>query len=194
MISAIAYNLKNLAKFSGRDGRSAFWPYFLFIVILNILVVLAVSAPTIAAALNAGIDAAGSGSTVEVEAAILERMLELTPVLAWLGIIVSALNMLLLSAAFVRRAHDSGLPGLVLLVPVGLQLLWTFFAVRQLDGLRDTMRAIVEAQAKGEAPKVGSGMIAQDLIGWLAILVVVAIAILKSQPGPNTYGPEPAEF
>ena len=188
MAGAIAYSLKNLANFNGRDGRKRFLTYFLFVVILNFVLYLAASIPTIMAAMDAGIEAAKTGDNSAAEAAIMNHMIDFAGPLVWISLGIALLNIVLLSAAFVRRAHDTGLPGLLLAIPLGLQLVWMFFAYRQLDGLKATMRAAVDAQLAGQSPAVQTGMIAQDLIGWLVVIIVLAIGFLKTQRSDNQYG------
>ena len=188
MAGAIGYSLKNLTNFNGRDGRKRFLTYFVFVVILNLVLYLAASIPTIMAAMNAGIEAAKTGDNRTAETAILNHMIDFAGTLVWISLGIALLNIVLLSAAFVRRAHDTGLPGLLLAIPLGLQLVWMFFAYRQLDGLKATMRAAVDAQLAGQSPEVQSGMIAQDLIGWLVVIIVLVIGFLKTQRSENQYG------
>ena len=195
MISAVRHNLKNLANFKGRDGRSVFWRYFFFVLLLNIFVMFAVSFPTFLAVFSEISALASSGDSAALEGAALDSMVKmgLPETLVRTGIYLGALNIVLIAAALVRRAHDSGLPGLVLTMPLGLQLVWMYFAYQQLDGLGQTFEAAVEATQAGTEPDVQAGMIAQDLIGWLAILVVVAIGIIKSQNTANQYGEPPVK-
>lgn len=188
MAGAIGYSLKNLTNFNGRDGRKRFLTYFVFVVILNLVLYLAASIPTIMAAMNAGIEAAKTGDNSTAETAILNHMIDFAGTLVWISLGIALLNIVLLSAAFVRRAHDTGLPGLLLAIPLGLQLVWMFFAYRQLDGLKATMRAAVDAQLAGHSPEVQTGMIAQDLIGWLVVIIVLVIGFLKTQRSENQYG------
>ncbi|MXP46631.1 DUF805 domain-containing protein [Altererythrobacter luteolus] len=188
MAGAIGYSLKNLTNFNGRDGRKRFLSYFLFVVILNLVLYLAASIPTIMAAMDAGIEAAKTGDNSTAETAIMNHMIDFAGTLVWISLGIALLNTVLLSAAFVRRAHDTGLPGLLLAIPLGLQLVWMFFAYRQLDGLEATMRAAVDAQMAGQSPEVQTGMIAQDLIGWLVVIIVLVIGFLKTQRSENQYG------
>ncbi|WP_271438727.1 DUF805 domain-containing protein [Pontixanthobacter luteolus] len=188
MAGAIGYSLKNLTNFNGRDGRKRFLSYFLFVVILNLVLYLAASIPTIMAAMDAGIEAAKTGDNSTAETAIMNHMIDFAGTLVWISLGIALLNIVLLSAAFVRRAHDTGLPGLLLAIPLGLQLVWMFFAYRQLDGLQATMRAAVDAQMAGQSPEVQTGMIAQDLIGWLVVIIVLVIGFLKTQRSENQYG------
>lgn len=193
MFAAIAYNLRNVANFKGRDGRGIFWRYFLFVVLLNLAIMLAVSIPVFANVLVEASAAAQPGNQAALESAVLDSMVQLglPGMLVQTGLWLGLLNIILMAASFTRRAHDSGLPGMVLLIPVGLQMVWMYFSYRQLEGLESTLRAAVESTEAGVAPQVQVGMIAQDLIGWLVIIVVAAIGIIKSQPTPNQYADSP---
>jgi uncharacterized membrane protein YhaH (DUF805 family) len=193
MIASIAYNLKRILHFKGRDGRKLFWNYFLFIVLLNFAVMFAAAIPTFATVISEATAVANSGDQAIIEAAALDSMMNLglPGTLVRTGLLLGLLNIVLLAASLVRRAHDSGLPGLVLIIPLGLQIIWMYFSYGQLEGLGTTMRAAVETTQAGGEPQMQVGMIAQDLIGWLAVLIVVAIGIIKSQLSPNQYADEP---
>ncbi len=193
MIAAIGYSLKRLFDFKGRDGRGVFWRYFLFVVFLNIAVIIGATIPGLMGVFAEASAVADPSNTVAVEAAALDAMMEqgLPATLVRTGIWLGILNIVLMAAALVRRAHDSGLPGLVLAIPLGLQLVWMYFSYRQLDGLSETLRdAVATTQAGGE-PEVQAGMIAQDLIGWMVVLIIVAIGLIKSQQTPNQYADGP---
>lgn len=191
MFASVAYNLKNLANIHGRDGRKVFWFYVLFIVILNILVSIVASIPMTIAAAEVGIAAVQSGDQAAAEAAILEEVINYAPTLVWFSIIQSAANIVLLAASFMRRTHDVGLPGILVAVPIAIQLIWMVIAYRQLDGIADTMRSGAEAELGGTSMALEPGMIAQDLLGWLAFLIVILVGLMKSQQGPNAYGDGP---
>lgn len=191
MFASITYNLKNLTNIHGRDGRKVFWLYVLFIVILNVLASIVASIPMMVAAAEVGIAAAQSGNQAAAEAAILDEVINYAPTLVWFSIIQSAVNIVLLAASFMRRTHDVGLPGILVAVPIAIQVIWMFIAYRQLDGIADTMRSGAEAELAGNSMPLEPGMIAQDLLGWLAFLIVVLVGLMKSQQGPNAYGEGP---
>ena len=193
MIAAIGYNLKRLFDFKGRDGRRVFWRYFLFVVLLNLIIVLGATIPGLVGVFAEASAVANPNDTAAVEAAALDAMMEqgLPATLVRTGLWLGLLNIILMAASLVRRAHDSGLPGLVLLIPLGLQLVWMYFSYRQLDGLSETLRDAVETTQAGGEPAVQAGMIAQDLIGWMVVLIVVAVGMIRSQQTPNQYADGP---
>lgn len=193
MFAAIGYNLKRLHNFKGRDGRKVFWTYFLFVALVNIVVMIAASMPTLAAVFAKATTVANGGDASVVEAVALDSMVAmgLPGTLVRTGLWLGVLNIILMSASLVRRAHDSGLPGLVLVIPLGLQLVWMYFSYGQLDGLDSTLRTVVDTAQAGGAPEVQAGMVAQDLIGWMVVLVVAGVGIIKSQPNANQYDGEP---
>ena len=196
MFAAIGYNLKHLLDFKGRDGRAVFWPYFLFVVLLNLVIVLVASVPAFATVFAEASAVAKAGDTAAVEAAALDSMVQqgLPSTLVRTGLRLGLLNIFMLAASLVRRAHDSGLPGMVLVIPLGLQIVWMYFSYRQLEGLGQTLRDAVETTQSGGAPEVQAGMIAQDMIGWLVVIIVAAIGIIKSQPSANQYADAPVQL
>ncbi|GAA4643790.1 hypothetical protein GCM10023115_17500 [Pontixanthobacter gangjinensis] len=191
MFRSIGYNLKHLLDFKGRDGRTVFWFYFLFVVLLNVIILIATVAPAFLSIIGEiAATGAQTGNSAALEAAALEKMIGigLPTTLVKTSLAIAAMNIILLSASFVRRAHDSGLPGMLLVIPLGLQLVWMYFSYSQLGGLDKTMRAAIEAREANLETGVQVGMIAQDLLGWLAVLIVIVIGILKTQQGSNQYG------
>ena len=190
MIASIRHNLANLLNPKGRDSRAMFWPYFLTLVLVNILLMAAIAIPTFASVLS-DLSANASGQPPEVvEAMATQAMLDskLPTTLVRTSLIIGLFNILLLGTAFIRRCHDAGLPGMVALIPTGLQLVWMYFAYGQLDRVGTIVKDAAVSQSSGEAVVMQPGMIAQDLIGWIAVLVVVLVGLAKSQPGANSYG------
>lgn len=187
MIAATAYNLKNMFNAKGRETRNEFLSYLVFVFLLNVVIYFFASAPTLVNALGAGMDAARSGDPASAQTAVLDQLIGFAGTLVWISLGLAVLNIILLSAAFVRRSHDAGLPGLVLAIPLGLQLVWMFFAYRQLDGLEQTMRSAAAAQMAGASPSVQTGMIAQDMIGWLVVLIVVVIGSMRHHPAADQF-------
>jgi len=196
MFAAIGYNLKHLLDFKGRDGRKVFWAYFLFVAVLNFVIVLAASIPTLSSVFAEASSVAQNGDSSAIRAIALDAMVKqgLPSTLVRTGLGLGVLNIALLAASIVRRAHDSGLPGMTLVIPLGLQFVWMYFSYQQLEGLSTTLREAVETTQAGGAPEVQAGMIAQDLIGWLVVLIVAAIGIIKSQQSPNQYGDAPVKL
>ncbi|MFZ1742779.1 MAG: DUF805 domain-containing protein [Pontixanthobacter sp.] len=197
MFKSIIYNLKHLTDFKGRDGRTTFWHYILFVTVLNILVVTLASAPTFFAIIaDVTANAANQTDPAALEVDALEKMIAigLPETLVKIGLAVATMNIVLLSASFVRRAHDSGLPGMLLFIPVSLQLVWMYFSYSQLDGMDDAIRAAVQAVQTHRAADMQVGMIAQDLIGWLVVIIVAVIGMVKTQPQPNQYGEAPIKL
>ncbi|MGB7374616.1 DUF805 domain-containing protein [Pontixanthobacter sp.] len=197
MLKAIRHNLKNLTNIHGRDGRKVFWLYLLFVVILNIAISLLASIPMMVAAMNAGFEVAQTGDSAAAEAAIFEQVVQYAPTAVWISFVVAILNIVLLFASFIRRTHDTGLPGLIVAIPLVIHLVWMFISYRQIDGIEETMRAAVAAEtgaAVAAEQSMQAGMIAQDLLGWLALIIVMLVGIMKSQQGANAYGEGPKQI
>ena len=193
MIASIRHNLANLLNPKGRDSRAMFWPYFLTLVLVNILLMAAIAIPTFASVLS-DLSANASGQPPEVvEAMATQAMLDskLPTTLVRTSLIIGLFNILLLGTAFIRRCHDAGLPGMVALIPVALQLVWIYFAYAQLGRIGKIVQDAASSQSSGEAVVMQPGMIAQDLIGWLVVLIIILLGLAKSQPHTNSYGDTP---
>ena len=195
MLSAVIYNLRNLLSPKGRDGRGVFWRYFLFVIMLNIVCLAIVVIPVFGVLVAEISPNAGELDTGTLEADILRKMAEIgfAESLARLGLGLGVLNIAMLTAAIVRRCHDANLSGLIVFVPLGLQLVWMYFAVGQVAMINSTVRMAAEARDSGREATIDLAMIAQDLLGWIVVLIVVLIGLAKSVQGPNRHGERPAE-
>ena len=136
MLEAIKHGLGNLLNFGGRDARQAFWYYVLFVYLvmtaISVVVVVPMMVQAIAAGFRQGVAASQSGDPVAgqlaVEAAIANAMTGMMANLMWIGSITNVLMMALLAASFVRRLHDSDLPGWWALIPGAMQIANVFLA------------------------------------------------------------------
>lgn len=193
MIAAIRHSLAHIFSGKGRDGRRVYLLYFVSVVVLNLIVFAAIAGPVFFNVLGqVAITAKGQSSEV-VQAQAMEAMLSsgLPVRLVYISVIMGILNAVLMSAAFVRRSHDVGLPGMIVLLPLGLHIVWLYFTFGQMDRVGQAVRTAIETQSTVGATALQPGMIAQDLIGWLAVLLVVIMGMAKSQIGSNSYGDQP---
>lgn len=197
MIQSVRYSLGHLFDPKGRNGRRVYWHYFVFVVLLNVLVMAITAVPTLLAIVGEVSQQSTAHNSAALEAALLDRMIDvglpskLVVTSIWLG----AFNIVLMAASFVRRAHDAGLPGMVVLIPIGIQLTWMGFAYRQLGAVPEQLRTAAEVSREaGQAVAMQPGMIAQDLLGWMVVLILVLVGMAKSQRVPNQYGEGPIKL
>jgi len=193
MISAAAYNLRHAFNPHGRDGRKVFWKHFLFVVLLNLLCAALIMVPAFGSLIGDISANSNALEASELEAALLRDMAQtgLAKHLAQLGLGLGVMNIVLLSASIIRRCHDANLPGIILMVPLALQLIWMFFAFGQLSKIDATIERAAQARAVGQSATIDPAMIAQDMLGWIVVLIVILIGLAKSQPGPSRYGEGP---
>ena len=195
MGGAIKYNLTHLLDFSGRDARQTFWFYVLFLFLVNMAIGLVVMVPFMAELISTVVAAAQTGDQVAVETAMADQMGKMMASMLWVGVVTTALNALLLAAAFTRRLHDSSLSGWWGLLPLGLQAAATWYTSSRIDELTvlvaQTMQRTTDPQA---AMMAQSQMSSQSLIGWLPIIALAILGTRKSTVGPNRYAEEPVSF
>ena len=196
MIAAVKHSLANLANFSGRDARSTFWLYMLFLVILK-MVAFAISQWPIWTALMAGaMDAARAGvDPDEMNQAMLAGVSgdDLRRAL-YIGTLAAFAGAALYAASFVRRLHDSGKAWwwlLVALVP---------FLYPPIISILDVERTVAVAKSGLEASpsQAELGERARQYIysgiGLLGYLVTIIFGVLESDDGPNKYGEQPVSL
>lgn len=192
MINETKHCLKNVTNFEGRDARQTFWFYVLFLVLLQFAISMLAAIPTMASAIGSSFEAAQAGMDPErMEARIMAEMAGSLGTMMWVGIASSVAITLLFVAAFVRRLHDAGYTGWLVLVPVVIQALAMYAQVDQTAQLQEIF-------ASGASPEQMQAMQLEatsnplNYISWLGYLFVIVFGVFKSQPGPNRYG-EPAK-
>lgn len=196
MIETIRYTLCNLLNFKGRDGRRTFWTYALFVYLLRAVAGLVVSGTLMAG----GIGVAVHGGDPLVQAQQMQaQMAIIMPRMMVAAMALGLATMVLLAAALVRRLHDAGLSGWFVFLP-GVPYVLALVAVPA-----QTARLTVAMQAMRAAQQVGGhamevrphhGMMGAVNwsavgLGWLALILLVALATRAATPGTNRFGPEP---
>lgn len=195
MLLAIKHGLTNLWNFSGRDARQAFWFYVLFIYLITMGIGMIVSIPMTMQGIMSGVQQgmAHPGDPVAAQAAtqaaMAEAMGDFIPALLWTSMASAVILLLGLSAAFVRRLHDSGLPGYLALIPAACQIVGIALLPSQMETMREMMLAQMTNPfaAFSALRHLGIGALA----GWAAIVFVIALGVRKSTDGPNRYGETP---
>lgn len=195
MFGAIKYQLASLTQFSGRDARSTFGYYLICVAILRFVAGIAIGLPMSMRLTSAALEAAKnqvSEATLQVQTTAI--IAETLPMMVWLGIALGGLTMLLLAASVVRRLHDRGLSGWWVLVPslfYGASLALQPGQTRRVLDLLAQTRGTDMSAAAAVNQGVGSS---QNLLAALAVLIVIAIAFIRSYDGPNRFGEKSVRF
>lgn len=195
MIEAIRHNLFNLTNFTGRDSRSTFWFYVLFLAIIQIVIYLGLSMVAGGAMVMDAVQSARHGADeAALQHQIALKMAGMMRMTMWVSITLSALTTALTAASFTRRLHDSGKSGWITAVVVVLQLVSIVLTIGMIGDLvayvssmkfddPEAMQAASQAQnAKTTIP---------NMVGWASFLMVIVFGIWPSSDGDNRYGPEP---
>lgn len=194
MFGAIKYGLSNLVNFSGRDARSTFWYYVLCLVIVRFLAGIAISLPMTVRATAVAMEAAQSqADPATINARMIAALAETMPMVIWLGVGLALATALLLVASLVRRLHDIGLSGWLVLVPLGLQAIIFAQVPAAFERVKDVLSHFDGKTAPNPAYMMqGQGMTV--LLGWLPVIFVIVIGLIKSNDGPNRFGEAPIRF
>lgn len=191
MFEAIRYSLSGLANFSGRDSRSTFWLYMLFLfviyMILSVVGGLVVAGGMIGGAFEA---ARGGVDQVEINRQIMGRIETTIRMSAWLNVGVTLVMVALVAASFTRRLHDSNKPGWIGLVIGVMYLAACAYTVGTIEETIALMRKAQSGDA-ATAQAMQARMAARGLAGWIAPVLFVIFGLLSSSDGDNRYGPEP---
>lgn len=198
MIETIRYTLCNLLNFKGRDGRRTFWTYALFVYLLRAVAGLVVSGTLMAGGIGVAVH---GGDPLVLAQQMQAQMAIIMPRMMVAAMALGLATMVLLAAALVRRLHDAGLSGWFVLLP-GVPYVMALVAVpAQTARLTVAMQAMRAAQRTGEG--AGAMMVRPHHgmmgavnwsavgLGWLALVLLVALATRAATPGTNRFGPEP---
>ncbi|MFC0203109.1 DUF805 domain-containing protein [Novosphingobium soli] len=191
MFAAIRYNLANLANFKGRQGRSSFWFYILFLVVIQIaisfVISIAMTGPMMADIFSAAQQGASEGAMQEQ---MFERLAGMMRASAWTSAVLSLVMCALIVAAFTRRLHDSNKPGWIAALAVLIQLAAIALQVSSIDKAVKVITAARTGDLAGVQEAQASLMINGSL-GWVPVLMVIVFGAWPSSDGANRYGPEP---
>ncbi|EIZ80045.1 hypothetical protein WSK_1412 [Novosphingobium sp. Rr 2-17] len=196
MIEAIGFNFRNLLNFNGRDSRSTFWFYVLFLVIFYFGISFALSLVGGGMmAVNMVQDAqAGSTDQAVVMKGVGHSMSRLMAASMWFSAAMSILASLLLVASFARRLHDSDKPGWIAVVVIGLYLVSVAVTISMIGEFAGIFEKIDFSNPQASQQL----MVAQQrsitlrgLLGYIPILAVIVFGVWPSSDGDNRYGPEP---
>jgi uncharacterized membrane protein YhaH (DUF805 family) len=194
MLTAIKYNLAHLTDFHGRDARSTFWYYVLFIVLVQIALSLLISVPLTGAMVGDAVVGAQQGvPEAEMQARIMGRMAGMIRASMWLSVALTLLTTLLLVASFTRRLHDSGKPGWIAGLTALLQLAALGLTIASLDDMI-AMTAAAQGGDLGALQGMQGKLMLQSLLGWAATIVLIVFGVWPSTPGENRYGAQPVSY
>lgn len=190
IVAAILYNLRNLMRFAGRDTRAQFWPYAIFLFILQSIVSMALMLPIIAkammegfqfglqhAATNGGqLSAADQKAFAQINSGIYSDMGSMLTVTTP---IFTTLFVILLAAAVARRLHDRGMSGYWGLMP----LPFTAFSIL-------TMPTLFAAFATHTVSSGWfAGLFINNVLYFAALILLVVLLARQGVAGANRFGP-----
>lgn len=196
MLTAIKYNLSHLTDFKGRDARSTFWYYVLFLVLVQIALSFAISIPLTGAMVGDAVVAARQGvSEQEVQARMMAHVGGMMRASMWLSVVLTVLVFGLLVAAFTRRLHDSGKPGWIAAITAVIQLIVVMLTITSIDDTVAMMAQVQQGagglQGADGVPIMPGNFLVQSVLAWVPSILVVVFGVWPSAVGENRYGPQP---
>jgi len=195
MLGAIRYNLANLTRLEGRDARSTFWFYVLFLAIVDVLVSIAAALPMIVAMASSMFEAIDTGaSEQQAKASMMSSISSWYAFAGWMSVILSLTLTLLLVASLTRRAHDSDKSGYWVGVLFAIKLVSIVFAITMIGQMREIVGTGIDAGSIAEMQAQQAHYAAMGLLGWVPLIGLVVIGLFPSSDGTNRFGEEPEGF
>jgi uncharacterized membrane protein YhaH (DUF805 family) len=203
MIAETKHCLRGLAQFKGRDDQPTFWYYVLALVIAQFIISMIVMVPMMIGLVNAIMQTIPleqeGGDPAQAMGAVFSLMGPMMQDMMWISGATSLAMMLLFVAAFVRRLHDAGYTGWIVLVPIATQVFGLFYGMAQVEQMTEVMFPMMQTAMASNDPQEIVDLQAQmqgqigpyGSVGMLGYLLVIVFGVMKSQAGPNRYGDAP---
>lgn len=192
MVDAIKHCLSNLTNFHGRDARSTFWWFVLFLVILQVVIGIASSIPMMVSAVGGAMEGVQSGMTPEeMQLAMMDQMAGGMRTQVWISLVMSFVMAALFIAALARRLQDIGKPGWLAILIVLPFLASAIHAVVIFDDIMELMREAMSSGSPEALDAIQTEAMGANWYGYLSYLAVIVAGIIPSDDGPNAYGEQP---
>lgn len=170
------HGIRNLQRFSGRDSRSHFWFYALWLFVVQQVLSAVVVAGVVIWGFTSDLDAISSPPPSPADAITTDHLAFIQAII-WSVLATVILVVLLLAASVTRRLHDSDLRGWWGLMP----LPFLFFGAGAM--------VFIVGSAGQPSMRLFGLMFINNAIYLLALLVLVILLCRASTPGPNRFGP-----
>jgi uncharacterized membrane protein YhaH (DUF805 family) len=191
---AVRRGLTNVTIFGGRDSRAQFWPYIIFVYLIEFVLQMALTMPAIVRGVftsfrevGAAAQAGGKVDSAALQVDMTQRMMADMQSIMPYTIGVGLLLMVLISAAVVRRLHDRNWSGWWVLA-------WNLIKIAGLVAGYMSMMAMVQGVDTVEAIK--SAQFLPMLIGlanWAVFIIIVIQVVQQGDHAENRFGPSPQE-
>ena len=162
-------------EFDGRIGRKTFWIGAIVLAIASIIVTLIVTSIM-------GVSMFGTAMMTGDDA---DAMLALSTRMAWINLVIYLIFCYPGYALGVKRRHDRGASGILILVSIGLGILSLL-----LQGFGLIYDVVTVGETAMLTPNI-LGTIISAASGILGLYLLVVMGFLKGEQGANAYGPDP---
>jgi uncharacterized membrane protein YhaH (DUF805 family) len=199
IIAAILYNFRNLFRVTGRDPRAQFWPYAIFLFIVQSIISVILMIPVLFRIVSIPFEfirqhppKAGQPLNPADVKEFTQKMMqevfsEMRSVLTTVTPILTVIFVILIAAAVARRLHDRDKSGYWGLMPLpftafGLATMPMFFSAILAQGYDDS-------KLLGIGGSLGIAVSLNNLLYWAAVIWLIVLLARQGSPGPNRYGP-----
>jgi uncharacterized membrane protein YhaH (DUF805 family) len=185
IFASIRYNLANLFRFSGRDGRGTFWPYAIAVFLTSMAVDILLFIPVMTDMMQRmmiymrdhpeGFPQPAPGQIQALPPGLMPDMSRMFVPTT----IVSVVSLLLLAAAVVRRLHDRDRTGWWGALPLPFQAVGLAVAPAM-------MKAMTAYPSRPLPLTIWTSL--NSLCFWCAFIVLIVMLVGESTNGPNRFG------
>lgn len=196
MLGAIRYGLANLLNFSGRDARTTYWYYVLFLYLTATVLTIALMAPAYVRMMSVvmRLSFENPENVQAINTYMALAMGDMMESMFSLSLFYAAFHMILLAASLVRRLHDSDLSGYWALVPAGFLLLQTALMPGYISDMKSAFAGLYSPDPAHALRALGQFSSPVLFLGLIPLAFVVVAGVRQSTAGPNAYGEAPVRF
>ena len=210
IVAAILYNLRNLACFTGRDIRAQFWPYAIFLFIVQMIANMIFMIPVMFrmmyriftttfqfAAQHRGTTGMpiGPADLKAFDQVMQTTFADMQSMLVVVAPVGTAIFVILIAAAVARRLHDRGRAGYWGLMP----LPFTAFGIATMPTVFSAMaRGYANFSVQGIWGSLGTAWLVavslNNLLYWIALILLIVMLAQRGAAGANRFGPEVTDW
>jgi uncharacterized membrane protein YhaH (DUF805 family) len=191
---AVRRGLTSVTIFGGRDSRAQFWPYIIFVYLIEYAIEMMLTMPVVMRGVfssmqgvRAAAEQGGKVDSAALQVDMAQRMMadmqSIMPYTIGLGLLL----MVLVSAAVVRRLHDRNWSGWWVLAWNGVKIAGIVAGYLSMTAMAQG-GVTIETMNSVKLPAMLIG-----LASWAVFIIIIIQVVQQGDHAENRFGPSPQE-